>query len=114
MVDKVADKLPAWEGRLMHRSGRLALIKSTLVAMHVYITITITLPGWLLKVLEKIMKGFLWSDTEVVQSDKCTVAWGKVQRPLQLGGLGVVNLKLFDMALRQRWLWLQKTDLMRS
>jgi hypothetical protein len=85
MVDKVADKLPAWEGRLMHRSDRLALIKSTLVAMHVYITITITLPGWLLKVLEKIMKGFLWSDTEVVQSNKCTVAWGQSATPIATG-----------------------------
>jgi hypothetical protein len=58
------------------------LIKSTLAAMPVYVTIRVALPGWLIKALEKIMKEFLWSGTEEVQGDKCTVAWGKVQRPL--------------------------------
>jgi hypothetical protein len=61
MVDKVADKLTAWKGRLMHRSGRLALIKSTLAAMPINISINIDLPRLLLRALEKIMKGFLWT-----------------------------------------------------
>jgi hypothetical protein len=38
------------------------------------------------------------------------VAWAKVQRPLELGGLGVLNLKMFGLALCTRWLWLQRTD----
>jgi hypothetical protein len=33
IVGRMADKLPAWKGRLMHRSGRLTLIKITLTAM---------------------------------------------------------------------------------
>jgi hypothetical protein len=73
MVDKIVDKLPTWKGQLMHRSGRLALIKITLVAMPIYISISIVFPGWMHKALEKIMKGFLWSDTESVQNGKCVV-----------------------------------------
>lgn len=38
------------------------------------------------------------------------VAWGKVCRPLQLGGLGIASLPELCWALRMRWLWLQKTD----
>lgn len=30
LIEKVADRLPCWRGQLMHQSGRLALIKSTL------------------------------------------------------------------------------------
>jgi hypothetical protein len=30
LADRVADKLPTWKGSLMHHSGRLKLIKSTL------------------------------------------------------------------------------------
>ena len=30
--------------------------------------------------------------------------------PPELGGLGVVDLKIFGSALRMRWMWLQKTD----
>jgi hypothetical protein len=35
---------------------------------------------------------------------------GKVQRPLEYGGLGIHNLELLGCALRIRWLWAEKTD----
>jgi hypothetical protein len=38
------------------------------------------------------------------------VAWGKVCRPIELGGLGIFSLKEMGWALRMRWLWLSKTD----
>ena len=38
------------------------------------------------------------------------MAWSKVTRPKDLGGLGIFNLKLFGWARRVRWLWLQKSD----
>ena len=41
----------------------------------------------------------------------CLVAWEKIQRPIEYGGLGIHNLELFGCALRIRWLWAQKTDL---
>ena len=38
------------------------------------------------------------------------VAWGKVCRPLNFGGLGISSLPELCWALRMRWLWLQRTD----
>ena len=38
------------------------------------------------------------------------VNWPTVARPTALGGLGVLDLKLFGYAVQTRWLWLQKTD----
>jgi hypothetical protein len=37
------------------------------------------------------------------------LAWSKVTRPKELGGLDLFDLKLFGWALRVRWLWLQKS-----
>jgi hypothetical protein len=34
--------------------------------------------------------------------------WGKVCRPLELGGIGISSLKELGWALRMRWLWLEK------
>jgi hypothetical protein len=109
-VDKVVGYLPFWKGRGMNRSGRLALIKSTLSTVPIYISISIGLPAWVYKAFEKIMKGFLWTKTEEVKAGKCLVAWGKVQRPLAMGGLGIIDLQRMDLALSLRWLWLQFTD----
>jgi hypothetical protein len=35
-------------------------------------------------------------------------AWDKVCKPIEYGGLGIMNLKILGYALRIRWLWLQK------
>jgi hypothetical protein len=68
------------------------------------------LPAWMDKCLVKIAKAFLWSGTNVVQVGKCLVPWEKVQRPLHLGGLGVLDMKKMGMALWLHWLWYQRTD----
>jgi hypothetical protein len=109
LLDKAADCLPAWKGRLLHRSGRLTLVRMTLSAIPIYTAISTELPPWL-KAFRKIMTAFLWTGTEVVHGGKCLVAWDQVQRPLPLGGLGVLDLRLMGMALRLRWLWLQRTE----
>jgi hypothetical protein len=96
----------------MNMSGRLALIRFTLSAIPIYVSIGMGLPGWVHNVLIKLMKVFLWSGE--VQGGKCLIAWHIVQCPRQLGGLGVLDLKLFSKALRLRWLWLQRTDPNRS
>jgi hypothetical protein len=68
LLYKMSDKLLAWKGRLMNRTGGLTLIKTTLSAMPLYtMTISVELPPWLIKNMAKLMKGFLWSGTEVVQ-----------------------------------------------
>jgi hypothetical protein len=56
------------------------------------------------------MRSFLWAGTDLVQGDKCAIAWSAVQRPLTLGGLGIPDFKLLGMALRLRWLWRQRCD----
>jgi hypothetical protein len=106
LIDSVADKLPPWKGTLMHKSGRLTLIKSTLTAIPIHTTISLELPAWVRKTLAKIMRRFLWTGTESVQGGKCAVAWNLVQRSTSLSGLGIPDLRLMGMSLRLRWLWL--------
>jgi hypothetical protein len=110
LLDRASNKLPTWKGRLMHRSGRLALIKSMLSAIPIYSSITFGWPPWMLKLLQKLMSAFLWSGTDMVQNGKHLVAWSRVQCPLLLGGLGVLDMRLLGVALRVRWLWLLKTN----
>jgi hypothetical protein len=55
----VVDRLTVRKGNLMHRSGRLTLIKSTLSAVPVHMAISLELPAWVRKALIRIMRGFL-------------------------------------------------------
>jgi hypothetical protein len=60
------------------------------------------------------MRALLWTGTDVIQNGKALAAWSRAQRPLHLGGLGVKDMHLLGIALRARWLWLQRTDLGRA
>jgi hypothetical protein len=66
LVDRMTGRLPSWKGNLMNRRGRLALIKTTLIAMTVYTAICIKLSGWLLRVVEKLTKAFMSIDSDEV------------------------------------------------
>jgi hypothetical protein len=52
--DVLVDKLPTWKGRLMRRNGHLILVKSTLQPIPMYASISLRLPPWVIKALEKI------------------------------------------------------------
>jgi hypothetical protein len=110
LVDKVARRLPPWQGRLLNCAGRLVLAKSTLSAIPVHISMAISVAPWAIKAVETLIQGFLWCGTEVASGGRCQVAWVNVTCPTRFGGLGLPNLRTFGMALRLRWLWLARTD----
>lgn len=114
LVDKVADKLPLWKSKLLAKARRTTLTKNTLTAMPIHVSIAVSLSSWTIKAIEKICKAFIWNATEVVSGGRCLIAWSKVTRPIELGGLGVLDLTTFSYALRLRWQWLCKTHRTRS
>jgi hypothetical protein len=79
--------------------------------MLIYLAMAVDIPPGSLKVIDKIRKGFIWRGRKDVRGGHCLVAWGRVCRPLEIGGLGISSLKKLGWALRMRWLWLSKTEL---
>ena len=63
-----------------------------------------------LKAVDKIRRNFLWRGRKETNGGHCLIAWPKVSRPKELGGLGILDLQKFGWALRVRWLWLSKTE----
>jgi hypothetical protein len=71
---------------------------------------SLDIPPKVLESLLKISRAFMWKGRREVKGGHCLVAWDKVASPKLLGGLGIPNLKLLNLALRCRWSWLQKVD----
>ena len=113
-IEKISDKLPGWRAALMTMAGRVTWVRFVLSAIPVYVLTAIKVPKWFLRAIDKIRRAFVWKGREQVNGGACLVAWEKVQRPLDLGGLGILNLELMSWALQIRWLWLKKTDPNRS
>jgi len=110
IIDKIADQLPGWKADLLTREGRKVLVQFVLTSMLVYLLMDMDLPPWALKAIDKIRRGFLWKGRKDVKGGHCLLAWPKVARPHELGGLGISSLQQLGWALRMRWLWLQKTE----
>jgi hypothetical protein len=53
-------------------------------------------PAWAIKAIDKIWLGFLWRGRRDALGVHYTVAWLKVRRPKDLGGLRISHLKTLD------------------
>jgi hypothetical protein len=109
-VDKIGNKLPGWQASLMNMAGRTTWVRFVLSAIPIYVLIAIKVPKWFIKAINKLRRAFLWKGRDNVNGGACLVSWEKVQRPLDLGGLGILNLEIMSWALQMRWLWFKKND----
>jgi hypothetical protein len=58
--------------------------------------------------LQRTTASFLWTGKKQINGGNCLVAWEKVMRPINLGGLGIHNLEIMSWTLQMRWFWLEK------
>ncbi|KAM0859252.1 hypothetical protein ACQ4PT_047323 [Festuca glaucescens] len=110
VLDKLAAKLPFWKARLMTREGRVVYVQAVMTASVVYHLLALDVDPWFIKAVDKLRRGFLWAGKEDARGGSCAVAWNLVCQPKSLGGLGLHNFRWLNVALRTRWLWLQRTD----
>jgi hypothetical protein len=103
LADAVADRLPSWKACLMSRAGRTTLTKVTLWTILVHVSIAVKVDPWIIRMVDKFHRAFIWSGSDSVQGARCLVAWWKVTRSTELDGLGVLDLITLGYALRLRW-----------
>lgn len=101
-IERIADKHPGWKAALMNTASRATFVRFVLSAIPIYLLIAINVPKWFIKVVDKIRRGFLWKGREQANGGCCLVAWEKVMRPLDLGGLGITNLQVMAYARQMR------------
>jgi hypothetical protein len=91
LVDSVADLLPSWKAGLMTQAGRTTLAKVTLSAIPTHISIAVKVHPGALKDIDRLRRTFVWAGSDKVAGGRCLVAWSKITRPSELGGLGVLD-----------------------
>jgi hypothetical protein len=84
----------------MNKAGRTVLTKVTLSAIPVRIAIAVAASPWINQAIDRIREAFIWTGEHHVAGGKCLVAWSRVTRPVELGGLGVLDLTTMGYALR--------------
>jgi hypothetical protein len=94
----------------MTKAGCAFQVQLVLTATIIYQAMALDLPQWMFKAIDKIGCGYMWRGRKEAKGGHCLLMWPKVTQPKNLGGLGISNLKFLSIALRVRWLWLQRSQ----
>jgi hypothetical protein len=104
LKDLMLQQLAPWKQSYLYKGGRVTLIKSTLSNLPTYMMSLFPIPAYVAKRIEKIQRDFLLGgmNNEVKFH---LVEWAKVCSPIDEGGLGIRNVRRFNQALLDKWLW---------
>ena len=103
ILERVEKKLTGWKWLYLLKGGRLTLLKSTLSSLPTYYLLLFTISQHITDRLERIQKNFLWGSSNDVFRYPL-VAWDKVVWLVEIGGLGIRKIGLFNQALLGKWL----------
>jgi hypothetical protein len=104
-VQDLSPILTRLEKRLMGISrhltyaGRLILVNFVFSALPTFYMCSLKLPMELLEQIDKYKKHVLWHGVDVTKKGGYLVAWKRVCRSKEEGGLGIINLKNHNSAL---------------
>ncbi|GKV45171.1 hypothetical protein SLEP1_g52281 [Rubroshorea leprosula] len=102
LVDSFKKKLASWKGRHLSFGGRITLINSVLSSLPVFMMSAYQIPKGILYTLDKIRRCFFWGGGEELKKTNW-VKWERVCKQKKYGGLGVRDLRIFNLALMGKW-----------
>ncbi|KAJ4818941.1 RNA-directed DNA polymerase (reverse transcriptase)-related family protein [Rhynchospora pubera] len=105
LIEKLEHKLAGWKNKLLSRAGRLTLVCSVLSSIPIFFMSVFRLPSWVINSIDKLRRSFLWGHFGTSNRGLNLLAWDRVCMPKNLGGFGVLNLRLLNTSLLLRWLW---------
>ncbi|GKV39902.1 hypothetical protein SLEP1_g47602 [Rubroshorea leprosula] len=102
LIDIFSKKLSKWKGRFLSLGGRITLINSVLDSLPVFWMSVYLIPKGTILLLDQIRRRFLWGGTEGGKKINW-VKWEVVCKDKKKGGLGVKDLRKFNMAILGKW-----------
>jgi hypothetical protein len=84
----------------MNMASRVTCVRFVLSAIPIYVLIAMKVPKWFIRSIDKLQRAFTSKGQKQVNGGSCLVAWEKVQRPLDYGGLGILKLEFMGWAVQ--------------
>lgn len=104
IADRVRIKLASWKASLLSIAGKVQLVKSVVQSMLINTMCIYSWPIKTLREIEKWIKNFIWSG-DVSKRKMVTVAWKKVCKHYDEGGLGTKSLVCLNETSNLKLCW---------
>ncbi|XP_074300936.1 uncharacterized protein LOC141632275 [Silene latifolia] len=104
LAERVVMRIHGWGARKLSYAGRLVLVQAVLSQLHSFWSRIFIIPLTVMNRIEKICRNYLWSGSDDFHKTS-PVAWYKVCTDKKFGGLGIVNCKLWNVAMLGKYVW---------
>ena len=111
MLSKMQDKIRKWTFRSLNLAGRLVLTKPVLQSIPVFMLSALPAPKGVLQQFRNVQRDFLWGKGEE-KNKWALVAWDKICKPKNYGGLGLDDPEILSKALGAKlwWQWVKDPE----
>lgn len=93
LISTVDRYLSGWKARLLSVGGRLILVNAVLSSLPIYFMSSNLTPKTVREILDARRRAFLWTGEDKCHGSQCLIAWEKVCKSKENGGLGVKKLE---------------------
>lgn len=117
LVKKMRDKMAKWKAYSLNQAGRITLVKSVIDSVPVYWMSLHQMPKSVSNQIERIRRDFIWGrrDGNNVDSRKLHLTSSdKICKPKNLGGLGLVPVRIRNFSLLGKWYFKWEKERSRS
>jgi hypothetical protein len=104
VLTRIRNRLSGWNSRSLSFGGRLVLIKSVLTSLPVYALSFFKAHAGTISSIESLLINFLWGGSEDLRKTSW-ISWKHICLRREYGGLGVRQLREFNLALLGKWCW---------
>jgi hypothetical protein len=105
VVKAIEKRLISWKNHYVSLGGRVVLLNSMLASIPIFYLSFVKLLVSVRKTIIRLQRNYLWTRLSGAGCKISWVSWNDVCRPKNEGGLGVRDLKLFNVSLLEKWRW---------
>ncbi|XP_015166576.1 uncharacterized protein [Solanum tuberosum] len=104
LVNKIIARISSWTAKKFSYAGRMQLVQSVLFGIQAYWSQLFIIPAKVLKLIESYCRSFTWSGSNTINK-RALIAWEKVCLPKSVGGMNLINIRLWNQAAIAKICW---------
>jgi hypothetical protein len=81
------------------------MLNAVLSALPTYYMSVFRLSSWVINSIDKIRRDFFWHGSQLENMKIHLINWVSLCMPKSIGGLGIVDLHVFNQVMLTIWLW---------